>query len=64
MIDHKEKTKLLQSKNFKKFGLDFHPQVSLISAFFVIMFMVYAIGFPEHANATFSQCKATVSKHF
>ena len=64
MMNHKEKTKLLQSKNFKKFGLDFHPQVSLVSAFLVILFMVYAIGFPEHASSLFSKFKGSVTKNF
>jgi len=35
----KGKTKLLHARNFSKFGFDFHPEVSLISGIFVLLFI-------------------------
>ncbi|WP_372714233.1 BCCT family transporter [Ilyobacter sp.] len=57
----REKSKLLHSRNFNKFGFDFHPQVSIISGLLVIFFLAFTLKSPDTANAVFSSLKNSIT---
>lgn len=57
----KGKSKLLHSRNFNKFGFDFHPQVSIISGILVILFLIFTLKNPDAANTVFSSLKNSIT---
>ena len=57
----KGKAKLLHSRNFNKFGFDFHPQVSIISGLLVILFLGFTLKNPETANSVFGTLKTSIT---
>jgi len=57
----KDKTEMLHERNISKFGFDFHPQVSLISAFFIIVFIGFTIQNPTGTNAVLNTLRAKVT---
>lgn len=59
-VKRHEKAKLLHSRNFQKFGFDFHPQVSLVSAGLLLTFMLCAILIPDQTNAFLGDLKGKV----
>lgn len=60
----KGKTKLMHSRNVSKFGFDFHPQVSLFSAFLMILFIGYTLKDPSAANAMLNNIKGKITGNF
>ena len=60
----KGKTKLLQERNFNKFGFDFHPEVSLISGIFVLLFIGLTLINPEAANSTLTGIQNKITDNF
>lgn len=60
----KGKTKLLHARNFSKFGFDFHPEVSLISGIFVLLFIGLTLINPEAANSTLTGIQNKITNNF
>ncbi len=60
----KGKTKLMHKRNITKFGFDFHPQVSLISAFLIIFFIGFTLRNPSETNILLSKVKNSITGNF
>ena len=60
----KGKTKLLHKRNFNKFGFDFHPEVSLVSGIFVLLFIGLTLINPEAANSTLTGIQNKITDNF
>ncbi len=60
----KGKTKLLHKRNFNKFGFDFHPEVSLISGIFVLLFIGLTLINPEAASSTLTEIQNKITDNF
>lgn len=60
----KGKTKLMHERNITKFGFDFHPQVSLISAFLMILFIGFTLGNPSGTNKLLNEVKNLITDNF
>lgn len=60
----KGKTKKLHERNFNKYGFDFHPEVSLISGAFVLLFIGLTVYNPEYAYAILSGVKDKITGNF
>lgn len=58
------KTKLLHSRNIQKFGFDFHPQVSIISALCIIIFIGFTIYNPTLTNKFLAGVKNSITDNF
>ena len=59
----KGKTKKLQARNFNKFGFDFHPEVSIISGVFVLLFIALTIMFPSTSNRMLSSTQNFITNN-
>ncbi len=60
----KGKTKLMHKRNITKFGFDFHPQVSLISAFLIIFFIGFTLRNPSETNILLNKVKNSITGNF
>ncbi len=60
----KGKTKLLHSRNINKFGFDFHPEVSLISGIFVLLFIGVTLKDPVAVNETLTNIQDKITDYF
>ncbi len=60
----KGKTKLMHKRNITKFGFDFHPQVSLISALLMIIFIGFTLKNPIETNRLLSEVKNLITDNF
>lgn len=58
------KTKLLHQRNFNKFGFDFHPEVSLISGLFVLLFIGLTLVNPTAANSILTGIQNKITNNF
>lgn len=54
----------LYSRNFKKYGLDLNPTVTLGAAFIILTFSLYAILNLEQANVVFTNVKDSIISNF
>nr|WP_307776174.1 BCCT family transporter [uncultured Cetobacterium sp.] len=60
----KGKTKKLHERNFSKFGFDFHPEVSIISGLFVLLFIGLTLHNPELANKALVGVQKKITSNF
>jgi choline/carnitine/betaine transport len=60
----KGKTKLLHSRNFSKWGMDLHPQVSIISGLLVLFFIGITIVDPVAANKILNGIKDNITNNW
>lgn len=60
----KGKTKKLHERNFSKFGFDFHPEVSIISGLFVLLFIGLTLHNPELANKMLVGVQKKITSNF
>lgn len=60
----KGKTAKLHERNFNKFGFDFHPEVSLISGLFVLLFIGMTLYNPEYANNVLTGLQNKITNNF
>lgn len=51
-------------RNWVGYGFDIHPQVSLATAFFLILFVGFTLGYQAQAAEVFSKTLAGISKYF
>lgn len=51
------------SKNWKGFGFDIHPQVTIFSSLFLIFFIAATLLFPSQANEIFESTLASITKN-
>ncbi|MGF7060215.1 BCCT family transporter [Brassicibacter mesophilus] len=56
----KQMEQKLFSRNFKKFGLDMNPVVSIVSGLFILVFAGYALYDLEQASRVFDSIKNTI----
>ncbi|MFW5838690.1 MAG: BCCT family transporter [Bacillota bacterium] len=49
--------------NWERFGFDIHPQVTLISAFLLVMFILGTLIFPTQAEDLFNNTLASITKN-
>ena len=60
----KGKTRLMHSRNINKWGFDFHPQVSIISALLVILFIGATLINPTEVNAILKDVKNSITDNW
>jgi len=60
----KSKTKLMHSRNINKWGFDFHPQVSIISALLVIFFIGATLLNPTEVNELLKNVKNSITSNW
>lgn len=60
----KGKTKLMHSRNINKWGFDFHPQVSIISALLVILFIGATLSNPVEVNKFLVAIKSNITDNW
>ncbi len=58
------KTKLLHSRNINKWGFDFHPEVSIISALLVLFFIGFTLKDPATMNKTLSSVRDSITDNW
>lgn len=54
----------LQSRNYKKYGLDMNAVVSVLSALIVILFITYVVMYPSHADVFLNSLKISIIRYF
>jgi choline-glycine betaine transporter len=57
----KGKTKLMHERNISRFGFDFHPQVSLISALLMVIFIGFTLHNPKETNDILNHLKENIT---
>ncbi|ADO83436.1 BCCT family transporter [Ilyobacter polytropus] len=60
----KEKTKLLHARNINRFGFDFHPEVSIISGVFVLIFIGLTLKDPVAVNEILINIQNKITDNF
>lgn len=60
----KGRTSKLHARNFNRFGFDFHPEVSIISGLFVLLFIGLTLYNPDYANTVLQGLQNKITNYF